>query len=88
MKIIISPRAEKQLKKITKIDQIALARKIRLLGKSSQTLDEEKLAGFRNIYRIRVGSYRIVYKKTAKLVYVVLIGHRREIYQLLKHTLK
>ncbi len=88
MKIIISPRAEKQLKKITKIDQIALARKIRLLGKSSQTLDEEKLAGFRNIYRIRVGSYRIVYKKTAKLVYVVLIGHRREIYQLLKRALK
>lgn len=86
MRIIISSRAEKQLKKIPKTDQIALARKIRLI-ESLKKVDEEKLVGFKNIYRIRIGNYRIAYKKTVKLIYIVLIGHRKDIYQLIKQLL-
>ena len=86
MKIIISSRAEKQLKKIPKIDQIALVRKIRFIS-SSRLSGGEKLSGFKNIYRIGIGSYRIVYKKTTRLIYIVLIGHRKDIYQLLKQLL-
>jgi len=82
MKIIISPRAEKELKKITKIDQIAIIRKIRLMKDSSLILNEEKLSCFKNIFRIRVGQYRIVYQKTVEEIYVVLIGHRKDIYHL------
>jgi len=66
MKIIISPRAEKELKKITKIDQIAIARKIRLIKESPVILNEEKLSGYKNIYRVRIGEYRIVYRRTVK----------------------
>lgn len=87
MKIIISPRAEKQLKKIPKVEQITLVRKIRLISKSSKVVGEEKLSGFKNVYRVRIGNYRIVYKKTVKVVYLVLISHRKEIYQLLKQLL-
>ena len=87
MKIIISPRAEKQLKNIPKTDQIALARKIRLLDQSPQIIGEEKLSGFKNVYRIRISNYRIVYKKTVNLIFIVLIGHRKDIYQLLKQWL-
>jgi mRNA interferase RelE/StbE len=86
MKIIISPRAEKQLRKIPKTDQIALARKIRLI-KLTPVTQEEKLRGFKNIYRVRIGNYRIVYKKTANLLYIVLISHRKDIYQLVKRLL-
>lgn len=87
MKIIVSPRAEKQLKKASKIDQIALARKIRSL-KKTVSYQEEKLSGFKNVFRIRIGNYRIVYRKTAKEIYIILIGHRKEIYNLLKQLLK
>lgn len=87
MKIIVSPRAEKQLKKASKIDQIALARKIRSLKKTI-SYQEEKLSGFKNVFRIRIGNYRIVYRKTAKEIYIILIGHRKEIYNLLKQLLK
>ena len=82
MKIIISPRAEKELKKITKIDQIAIARKIRLIKESTLFLNEEKLSGYKNIYRMRVGEYRIVYQRTVNQIYIVLIGHRKDIYRL------
>ena len=86
MKIIISPRAEKQLKKASKVNQIAIANKIRSIRdeKKSQGI---KLRGFPNVYRVRIGDYRIVYKKTKKLVYIVLIGHRRDVYRLVKQLL-
>jgi mRNA interferase RelE/StbE len=87
LRIIISSTAEKQLRKISKTDQIALARKIRLISQSPEITGEEKLSGFKNIYRVRIGDYRIVYKKTLNLIYIVLIAHRKDIYQLLKHWL-
>jgi len=83
MKLIISPRAEKELKKLSKIDQIAVAKKIRGLTQLP-ILNEEKLSGYKNIFRERVGNFRIVYKKTSQEIYIVLIGHRKEIYKLLK----
>lgn len=70
------------LKKITKIDQIAIARKIRLIKESPVILNEEKLSGYKNIYRVRIGEYRIVYRRTVKEIYIVLIGHRKDIYRL------
>lgn len=83
MKIITSPRAEKCLKKLSKIDQIIVGRKIRQL-KEKQITQEEKLKSFRNVYRVRVGNLRIVYRKTSETIYVILIGHRKDIYNLLE----
>ena len=42
------------------------------------------LAGSVNVWRVRVGNYRIVYtiKDDVVLVLVLRIGHRREIYRL------
>lgn len=87
MKVILSPRAEKQLRKFSKVDQVAVARKIRVVGGKNAAVKSERLQGYKNIYRVRVGRYRIVYRLTRDQVYVVLIGHRREIYQLVKRLL-
>lgn len=86
MTITISPRAEKQLRKISKFDQIAIAQKIRSL-KDTSISGEEKLSGFAAVYRVRVGSYRIVYRKLKDSCYIILIGHRRDIYRALKDLL-
>ncbi len=83
MKITISPRAEKELKKLSKINQLAVANKIRSLVSFNIT-NEEKLSGYKNIYRVRVGDYRIVFRKNPSEAYIVLIGHRKDIYDLLK----
>ncbi|MFZ5845517.1 MAG: type II toxin-antitoxin system RelE family toxin [Patescibacteria group bacterium] len=86
MKIVISPRAEKELKKLPKFDQLAIAQKIRSLP-GPRVTNEEKLAGYKDIFRVRVGDYRIVYKKTSATAYIILIRHRREVYRLLKELL-
>jgi len=85
MRIIISPRVEKELKKVTKINQIA--KKLRSLTEIN-IFGEEKLSGFKNIFRVRVGEYRIVYRKTTKEIYIVLIGNRKDIYRLVNQLLR
>lgn len=82
-RIVISTRAEKRLRKLPKFDQLAVAKKIRLLT-NGKILGEEKISGYKNIFRVRVGNYRIVYRKTSKEIFIFLIDHRKEIYQLLK----
>lgn len=87
MKVILSPRAEKDLRKLPKVEQIAVARKIRLAKEETEVVGEEKLTGFRNIFRVRVGNYRIVYRKIPQEIYIILIRHRKDVYQLLKQLL-
>lgn len=88
MKITLSPLAEKKLKKLPKIDQIAIAEKIRSLKEEKSLLTAEKLQGYKDIYRVRIGSYRIVYRKFSDLFYIILIGHRKDIYEVLQRLLK
>lgn len=87
MKITILPGAEKELRKLPKFDQIAIAQKVRSLPNPS-VAGEEKLAGYAHVYRVRVGNYRIVYKKTRDTLIIVLIRHRKDIYRMLQKLLK
>jgi len=87
MKVILSPKAEKQLKKLGKIDQIIIAKKIREVARKN-IAKQKKLKGFKNIFRLRIGDYRLVYKKTKNELYIVLIGHRRDIYKVIKKLFK
>ena len=84
MKVKISRRAKKQLKKLSRIDQIVIVEKIRRLAKLKELKRGEKLKGYKNIYKFRVGSYRVVYKRTSQEVFIVLIGHRKDIYLVMK----
>lgn len=89
MKIELSPLAGKQLRKLTKIDQIAVVQKIRSLqDMPSSVLQPEKLSGYKDIYRIRVGNLRIVYRIFPEKLYIILIHHRRDVYRLLNRLLK
>ena len=87
MRIILSPQAEKSLRHLTKIDQIAIAQKIRSLRDSNIQLNEEKLKGYRDVFRIRVGDYRIVYRQQKQIVYIILISHRKDIYRILRQMM-
>lgn len=63
--------------------QRRLTQAIRGLAETPRPSGCVKLSGEENVYRIRVGDYRIVYqiKDEQLIVLVVAIGHRREIYR-------
>ncbi len=83
-KIVYLDGVEKDLKSLDK----AVARKILIriesyLIQSPHELGKPLTGDFRGYYRYRWGDYRVIYKIAEKeiLVYVLRIGHRRDIYQ-------
>ena len=87
MKVIVSTLAEKQLRKFSKVNQIIIAKKIRKIAALQET-GNEQLKGYKNIFRVRVGDIRIVYRKSRGELYIILIGHSRDIYEKLKRLLR
>lgn len=76
--------AAKELDEIgSKKDRQRIVRKIRDLANDPRPAGVEKLSGTRAIYRLRQGSYRIVYeiRDEILLVHVVRIGHRKAVYR-------
>lgn len=88
MKIILSPRAKKEFKKLPKTIQIIIAKKIRLVGKSGIVLGNQKLKGYKNIFRLRLGNYRLVLRYSKKITYIITIRHKKDVYKTLKSLFK
>lgn len=53
------------------------------LAHNPRPFGSEKLQGFENLYRIRVGKYRIVYEidKAGSIVTIAKIEHRKDVYR-------
>ena len=81
--IEISSSAEKQLRKLSREDRQRIARAILPLAQDPLPRGSRKLSGYEDVFRIRVGRYRILYSVSGKkLVIIILkIGHRREVYR-------
>ena len=82
--VVITTSAIKELEAIDrKGDRQRIVRTIQALAENPRAPGCEKLAGPEGRYRMRVGSYRVVYAvhDTRQLVDVVKIGHRREVYR-------
>ena len=82
-KIEISTSAEKQLKKLPRDDQKRVADALRELCEDSCPRGARKLSGYEDVFRIRVGRYRILYSvsETELIVIVLKIGHRKDVYR-------
>jgi len=82
MKLTITAHAKRQIRKLPKSVQIIIANKIRKLLESSFG-ELEKLSGYKNHYKSRTGNYRIIFIKYSDEVEIVLVAHRKEVYDLL-----
>jgi mRNA interferase RelE/StbE len=81
--IEISRTAEKQLKKLPPADQRRVARAMLALADDPFPRGSRKLSGYEDIFRVRIGRYRIVYSVSEKrlIIIVLKIGHRKDIYR-------
>lgn len=82
-KVFIKPSAAKELEEVgKKKDRQRIVAHIQKLVKNPRPSGSHKLSGA-DKYRIRCGNYRIVYSinDDERLVQVVKIGHRREVYR-------
>lgn len=82
-RIEVKPSAARVLTKLPRPAQRRIARKIDALAKDPRPRGAEKLRGADDLYRVRAGDYRVIYRirDDVLLVLVVRIGHRREVYR-------
>jgi len=79
--IEITHSAEKQLRALDRVDQHRLAKAMLALAEEPRPRGAKKLSGYDDVFRNRVGSYRIIYSvEQRRLVILILkIGHRRDV---------
>jgi len=83
-RIVIKPSASKEIDTVgQKKDRQRIVSRIRSLSDNPRPFGCEKLSGHLDRYRVREGSYRIVYSIDDKnsLVDVVKVGHRKDVYR-------
>ena len=75
--------ARKELERLPDVVAGRILDKIELLAGSPRPAGVIKLHGQENLWRLRVGDYRVVYSidDVAKTVDVSVIRHRREVYR-------
>ena len=72
----------KDLRGIAKVDVRRILTRIEALRDDPRPIGVEKLGGA-ELYRVRQGTYRIVYRieDAVLVVEVIRVGHRREVYR-------
>ena len=81
--IRISRTAERQLGKLPGSDRARVAREMLSLADDPFPRGARKLIGYRDVFRIRVGQYRILYSvsETELIIVILKVGHRRDVYR-------
>lgn len=84
--LVIPKNVQKDLASINKTDALKIVEKLEQLANCLVNLDIKKLAGFKSLYRVRCGNYRIIYEVQEEkvIIHVIAIGHRSTIYEKLK----
>ena len=79
----ITGSAERQLRKLSRSNQLRVARALVGLATEPFPTQSRKIADTQDVWRIRVGSYRILYSVDNDRVVVIIlkIGHRKDVYR-------
>lgn len=78
-----APSAAREFRRLAREIQLRLRPHIDALANDPRPEGAKKLKGSEDLWRIRVGAYRIVYeiRDRTLIVLVVRVAHRREVYR-------
>jgi len=82
-KVVLKPSLEKDLRSLPKSIIVRVMRQIDELANDPLPRKAIKLEGGNDLYRVRVGDYRVIYgvDQSAKLVTIHYVRHRRDVYR-------
>jgi mRNA interferase RelE/StbE len=82
-RIEFTPKADREFRALEKSTQLRLGRRIDSLAENPRPQGIKKLAGEADLYRLRVGDYRIIYqiRDRSLVVVIVRLGHRSDVYR-------
>lgn len=79
-------KAARQFAKLPSEVQRRLQPRIDSLATDPRSPASEQLEGLKNVRRVRVGAYRVVYRveDDVLIVLIIRVGHRRDVYRRLR----
>lgn len=82
-RVEISGTAEKQLRKLRIEDRRRVAHALVGLGHDPHPQGSRKLSGYTDVFRIRIGVFRVLYSVEGRRLIVIIlkIGHRKDVYR-------
>jgi len=82
-RVILKPSVEKDLRSLPQATVVRVFKQIEILQDNPLPRGSRKLSAAEELYRIRVGEYRIIYAidKAGRQVIVYYIRHRRDAYR-------
>ena len=83
-KVLIKPSAAREIEAVgQKGDRQQIVTRIRSLARDPRPFGSEKLSGREDLYRLRVGRYRVLYSvgNAELVVLIVRVGHRKDVYR-------
>lgn len=84
-RVEFKPSAAESFRKLPKSAQRRITARLEALRENPRPQGVEKLKGKKDLYRLRVGDYRVVYQVQDEILLVLVlgVGHRKDIYRLL-----
>jgi mRNA interferase RelE/StbE len=81
--VYLKPWADRQLRRLPEDVQRRLVGEIALLALDPRPARAVKLKGAENLWRIRLGTYRIVYEIQDRVLVVLVlrVAHRKDVYR-------
>jgi len=82
-RIAVLPRAEKEIAALDRAVLVRVDARINALAVNPRPPDCRKMAGAADLWRIRVGDWRVIYgiRDRELVVLVVKVGHRGDVYR-------
>lgn len=84
-KVEITTSAAKEFKKLPKLIKEKVKEMVGFLEQNprSEFLNIKKMKGPADLYRVRIGDYRVVYeiKDNKFVILIIKLGHRKEVYK-------
>ena len=83
MKLLVAtPRFTRDWNKLTADAQKQISTVFDTLQRDPRSLDTKRLRGEQSpVLRIRIGDYRVLYSEKRDTIYLLRIGHRKDVYR-------
>ena len=82
-RVAFRPSAERELRKLPRTVIAEVSTLVGEFAESPYTRNSEKLSGGENLFRVRIGDYRVVYQVDLKnrLITIFRVRHRKDVYR-------